>query len=71
VTNLIVDDAGRTGWIDCGRLGVASARSCQRSATRDIADELGEEWVAPFLAAYGTAFDAAKSSFYRLLDEFF
>ncbi|WP_448135721.1 phosphotransferase [Stenotrophomonas rhizophila] len=34
-------------------------------------DHLGEQWVAPFFARYGTVPDPAALAFYCLLDEFF
>lgn len=69
--NVIVRDGAVAGFIDIGRAGVADRHQDFACAARSIAYNFGEEFVAPFFAAYGMAPDPARIEFYQLLDEFF
>ncbi|MDH4988444.1 aminoglycoside 3'-phosphotransferase [Aminobacter anthyllidis] len=70
--NFMADGDRFSGFIDCSRLGVADLHQDLALACWSIQYNLGEEWIAPFLALYGRPdADEAKLTYYQLLDEFF
>ncbi len=61
-----------TGFIDCGRAGLADRYQDLALGARSITGNYGEEWVPLFFDRYGLSRpDHDKLRFYRLLDEFF
>jgi aminoglycoside 3'-phosphotransferase-2 len=70
--NLMISAAGAfSGFIDCGRLGVADRWQDLAIATNSIAFNYGDAHVEPFLARYGAPRSNLKDAWYLLLDEFF
>ena len=70
--NFMAANGHFTGFIDCGRLGVADRYQDLALACRSLEWNYGAEAVPAFLATYGaTEPDQAKLEWYTLLDEFF
>lgn len=69
--NFMLDGRSFAGFVDCARVGCADRYQDLALACRSIEYDLGEEWVASFLCAYGLQqADHERLAFYRLLDEF-
>jgi aminoglycoside 3'-phosphotransferase-2 len=61
-----------SGFVDCGRAGLADPYQDLALAARSIACNIGPRWVPEFFSRYGTnVVDERKLRFYTLLDEFF
>lgn len=69
--NIMAHHGAFSGIIDCGRLGVADRWQDLALACRSIIYNCGQEHVAPFLAAYGAAWDEERYRYYCTLDELF
>lgn len=70
--NLLAAEARFSGFIDCGRLGVADRYQDLALAARSLVHNFGDtRWVAPLFRRYGVVPDERRLAFYRLLDEFF
>lgn len=70
--NFIADRGCFSGYIDCGRLGIADRHQDMALACGSIERNFGEGLVADFLKVYGDfELHPEKAAYYRLLDEFF
>lgn len=70
--NFMTEGGRLTGFIDCGRLGVADRYQDLALACRSLERNYGAAAIPTFLAAYGIGEpDGEKLEWYMLLDEFF
>jgi aminoglycoside 3'-phosphotransferase-2 len=69
--NFMGENGQFTGFVDCGRLGIADRYQDLALAAWSIAFNYGDAAVPLFFNAYGVTPDEPKLAFYRLLDEFF
>jgi len=70
--NFMADGGRFSGYIDCGRLGVADRHQDIALACISIERNFGKELISEFLKVYGDFKpQAEKLTYYQLLDEFF
>lgn len=69
--NILIDDEGRVGFIDCGRAGRGDRYLDLEAVTSDIEDHFGPQWIEPFARRYGITLDVVKLRFFDDLYELF
>jgi aminoglycoside phosphotransferase len=72
LSNLILGDDGRVGFIDCGNAGKADRYIDLALVVRDLEERFGAEARSAFMQGYGPLpWDSGKADYYRDLYEFF
>jgi aminoglycoside 3'-phosphotransferase II len=69
--NILIDDEGHVGFIDCGRSGRGDRYLDLEAMTSDIEDHFGSQWIEPFARCYGITLDLGKLRFFDDLYELF
>ena len=75
--NVLLQDDGAggyrvSGFVDCGRAGIADPYQDLALCARSVAFNFGPEWAAVLFAKYGIErVDEVRVGWYQLLDEFF
>lgn len=69
--NILIDDEGRVGFIDCGRAGRGDRYLDLEAVTSDIEDHFGPQWIEPFARCYGITLDFSRLRFFDDLYELF
>ena len=70
--NIIIQNGLVSGFIDLDRAGISDKYNDLAIASRSIRDNLGQQYVPLFFAAYGLEqVDEEKIAYYRLMDELF
>lgn len=70
--NILIDDDGRVGFVDCGHAGKGDRYVDLETVVSDIEEHFGQNWIAPFARFYGEPrLDAKKLRFFGDLYELF
>lgn len=69
--NMLIDDDGELGFIDCGHAGRGDRYLDLEAVTGDIEEHFGAQWIEPFAREYGVKLDRPKLMFFSDLYELF
>lgn len=73
-SNILVNSAGKIGFVDCGHCGRADRYVDLALISTEIEDRFGEQWIESFITAYGlnlSSWDTSKARFFCDLYELF
>ncbi|MGH7248223.1 MAG: phosphotransferase, partial [Pseudomonadota bacterium] len=69
--NMLIDDDGNVGFIDCGHVGRGDRYLDLEATISDVDEHFGPAWIGMFARDYGVQLDPAKLQFFSDLYELF